>query len=170
MRCFCRRERVYDIEAGTWAFLEERAYFDPVWDAAGHINGNSPTVKVARQLSAAEADAQRQRAAAAAVSAAIADGALPPALQQFVHTFDVRACIEGASGGDGASAEEVAEMLREPLFHDTFCSFLLDSLRQESAVARAGVAVFEQIKVTFRRDAIALQEHLAREYARARLL
>lgn len=158
---------MYDLDSGQWAWLDERVYWDPLWQRSGRISGHSPT-RQARLVPAADADAQRMRAATAAVSAAIADGALPAELQGFVGSFDIEARL-AAAAPDGDAAV-LADMVADPLFRDTFCGLLLDSLRQDSPVTRAGVAVFEQIKVTFKQDAVALQEHLAREYAKAHFL
>lgn len=159
---------MYDLESGRWAWLDERVYFDPVWQRRSRISGHSLT-KPARMVSEADADAQRMRAAMAAVSAAIADGELPPELQRSVGSFDVEARIAAAAAEDGDAAM-LADMAADPLFRDTFCGLLLDSLRQYSPVAHVAVAVFEQIKTTFQQDAVALQEHLAREYAKAHFL
>ena len=164
----CRRDQVYDLDSGRWAREDERAYFDPEWKIGGRITGQCPHVRRADQLLGDEVHKARMHAAMSAVGSAIADGALPEVLQAFVRSFDAEACITAGASGDDVQA--LAEMLSEPLFHETFCGFLLDSLRQGSPVSCAGVAVFEQIKVTFKRDAEALQEHMARELVRAHFL
>eukprot|EP00892_Ulva_mutabilis_P010665 jgi/Ulvmu1/7971/UM004_0204.1 len=163
-----RREQAYDLETGQWSLVEERAYFDPVWEFGGRISGHCPAGRRATRVRDEEVEQQCMHAAMAFIGAAIADGALPPQLQAFVQSFDTVACA--ADGAEDGEVEALAKMAEEPHFHDTFCGFLLDSLRQDSPVSQAGIAVFEQIKTEFQREAAALQEHMAHEFIKAHFL
>eukprot|EP00892_Ulva_mutabilis_P004694 jgi/Ulvmu1/2597/UM014_0048.1 len=154
--CHCRREQAYDLETGQWSLVEDRAYFDPVWEFGGRISGHCPAGRRATRIPDEEVEQQCMHAAMVFVGAAIADGALLPQLRAFVQSFDTVTCA--ADGAEDGEVQAVAKIAEEPHFHDTFCGFLLDSLRQDSPVSQAGIAVFEQIKTTINLRAAALFE------------
>lgn len=153
---------MFDLETGEWTWQQERAYFDPWWDVGDRIKGNCPVGARTMPLSLSEAHSRRDRSARQMVEAAIEAGTLPEPMQRLVHTFDIRPCIEKAAQAE--SPDILHSMMRDRRFHKTFCDILLDSLRNPSPVAPVGVAVFEQIKVTFKEHADDLKEHLVREY------